>query len=122
MKDFNVKKTFTIFSLNHFPENTLRNKNIIISAVLIFYISFFILAGCAEHPAAERLEPVKTEQEKTLSRPRLRECPDVMIINRMPESKGPSVYYLVKGQRREISDMDTEWLWENCKIREQIVY
>jgi len=52
----------------------------------------------------------------------LRVCPDVKIINRMPGIKGISEYYIVKGQRREIDELDNTWVWENCRFEEKTVY
>lgn len=30
------------------------------------------------------------------------------------ESKGPSEYYIYKGERREIAEFDQEWIKRNC--------
>jgi hypothetical protein len=52
----------------------------------------------------------------------IRECPDVMIINRMPGVDGLSMYYIVKGRRREFSELDHGWIMENCRFETKTVY
>lgn len=57
---------------------------------------------------------------------KIQDCPDEKIINRMPQVGGqgsPSEYYIYKGERKEITDFDQEWLKKNCpSIRVQEVY
>jgi hypothetical protein len=54
----------------------------------------------------------------------LRECPDEMIINRMPpiESSGVVSYYIKDGEIRKISEYDEVWVNMNCKLKVQEVY
>ncbi len=55
----------------------------------------------------------------------LRECPNEMIINRMPtvgESDKNNSYYIKDGMRREISEYDEVWVNMNCKLKVQEVY
>lgn len=57
---------------------------------------------------------------------KIQDCPDEKIINRMPrvgEKTSPSEYYIYKGERKEITDFDQEWLKKNCPdIKVQEVY
>ncbi|WP_277111154.1 hypothetical protein [Chryseobacterium taklimakanense] len=57
---------------------------------------------------------------------KIQDCPDEKIINKMPQVGGqglPSEYYIYKGERKEITDFDQEWLKKNCpSIRVQEVY
>lgn len=58
----------------------------------------------------------------------LKECPDEMILNKMPRVEGasrpklPPSYYIKDGVRREIQEYDHEWLRNNCTIPVQEVY
>jgi hypothetical protein len=55
----------------------------------------------------------------------LKECPDEMILNKMPSagySKVPRSYYIKDGVRKEIQEYDDEWLRANCTIPVQEVY
>lgn len=56
----------------------------------------------------------------------IRDCPEEMIINKMPtigKQNSPDRYYIYKGARREVTDFDTAWLLKNCKnIRVEAVY
>jgi hypothetical protein len=55
----------------------------------------------------------------------LKECPDEMIINKMPsidDSNTDNSYYIKDGKRREISEYDAVWVNMNCKLKVQEVY
>ncbi|WP_437919579.1 hypothetical protein [Sphingobacterium sp. LRF_L2] len=58
----------------------------------------------------------------------IRDCPDEKIINKMPTVQQPGVdkqsnsYFIYKGERRELSEFDINWLEKNCKVKESIVY
>jgi hypothetical protein len=58
----------------------------------------------------------------------IRECPDSWYSNQMPgtfepnEESSPREYMSLKGQRREISEFDMEWVGKNCNITKQDVY
>ncbi len=55
----------------------------------------------------------------------IRECPDEMIVNRMPsvgELNNNNSYYIKDGIRREISEYDEVWVNMNCKLKVQEVY
>lgn len=55
----------------------------------------------------------------------LKECPDEMILNKMPStgfSKIPRSYYIKDRIRKEIREYDGEWLRANCTIPVQEVY
>ncbi len=62
-------------------------------------------------------------KEKNTSIALLRMCPDQMINNKMPGPGGakPS-YYIVKGERKEISEFDAAWVTANCNVPVQDVY
>lgn len=49
---------------------------------------------------------------------KIKDCPETKIINKMPvvgESSVPREYYIYKGERKEITDFDQQWLKENGK-------
>jgi hypothetical protein len=53
----------------------------------------------------------------------IKECPDEKIVNRMPgPGSSESSYYIVDGQRREISEYDSVWVSANCTVPVQEVY
>jgi hypothetical protein len=54
---------------------------------------------------------------------RLQQCPDERIDNQMPGPGGPKEpYYVLKGERREISEFDEAWVAANCNVPTQVVY
>ncbi len=57
---------------------------------------------------------------------KIQDCPEVKIINKMPtigESSTPREYYIYKGERKELSDFDNNWLKTNCpNIKVEEVY
>lgn len=56
---------------------------------------------------------------------KIQDCPDEKIINKMPSigNSLPNEYLIYKGERKEISEFDEEWLKKNCpNIKVQEVY
>jgi hypothetical protein len=54
---------------------------------------------------------------------RLKQCPDEMIINNMPgPGEKKTSYYVLKGERKEISEFDEAWVSANCNVPTQAVY
>lgn len=57
---------------------------------------------------------------------KIQDCPDEKIINKMPvvgESNIPREYYIYKGERKELTDFDEQWLKKNCpNIKVQEVF
>lgn len=61
---------------------------------------------------------------------KIRDCPEVMIENRMPQiidedAKTPALpnkYYIYKGERREIAEFDTAWVNRHCDVEVEVVY
>lgn len=54
-------------------------------------------------------------------------CPDKWIDNQMPSvgdkpNQEQRQYFIVDGERRELSEFDLQWVLENCDIRPQVVY
>lgn len=96
-------------------------------SILIVIVVLGILAGVAKgirvpvtgNPA---ISPSVTPVVGGL-KPRLQECPDEMIVDKMPGPGGPKPsYYILKGERREISEFDDAWVAQNCNIASQTVY
>lgn len=59
----------------------------------------------------------------------LRYCPDAWISNKMPmvyrDGQLPvqqDEYFVVGGNRREVSEFDLNWVYANCNLRKQEVY
>lgn len=60
---------------------------------------------------------------------KLRDCPEKYFEDRMPQiidTNNPKTkvraYFIYKGQRKELAEFDTAWVWKNCKVEKQIVY
>ena len=53
---------------------------------------------------------------------KITECPDEKIINRMPGTSPESSYYIKNGERKEISDYDSNLVQNNCNVPSQVVY
>lgn len=60
---------------------------------------------------------------------KLRDCPEMKVLNLMPvvgdensEDAIPREYYIYKGKRHEISEFDTLWVKENCKVPTRKVF
>lgn len=87
--------------------------------LLFISIVFFLSTGC-------------TSQKKRpdLVKNKIRDCPEIMIDNRMPQiidenattTIPPRQYYIYKGERREIAEFDTTWVNRNCDVEVQVVY
>ena len=53
----------------------------------------------------------------------IKSCPDELIINKMPSTDNSSTnYFIVNGERKEISDFDLSYVIENCDINKSAVY
>ncbi|MFA6446058.1 MAG: hypothetical protein WCW14_02295 [Candidatus Paceibacterota bacterium] len=61
----------------------------------------------------------------------LRVCPESKTENKMPiavppgglpPDYPPSVYYILDGKRRELTEFDQVWVKSNCNVKEYIVY
>ncbi|MDO8482710.1 MAG: hypothetical protein Q7S86_02740 [bacterium] len=56
----------------------------------------------------------------------LKVCPSEKIVNKMPttmpNSNPPSTYFILNGERRELSEFDLSWVAGNCSVEEQVVY
>lgn len=57
----------------------------------------------------------------------LKVCPSSKVINQMPTPVGPnqnpsSVYYILNGQRKELTEFDSNWVQYNCAVPQQVVY
>jgi hypothetical protein len=57
---------------------------------------------------------------------KLRACPEAWYDNRMPggtENKLPRQYLVYGGERKELAEVDIEWIENNCRVNEpQPVY
>lgn len=56
----------------------------------------------------------------------LRICPEIKANNMMPTSPSstslPSVYFILNGQRRELTEFDLNWVESNCVVKEEVAY
>jgi len=54
---------------------------------------------------------------------KLKVCPDEWYDNQMlgPPSESPTQYFVLNGNRRELSEFDVDWVKENCNLPIQVV-
>ncbi|MEX0932915.1 MAG: hypothetical protein WDZ77_02340 [Candidatus Pacearchaeota archaeon] len=56
---------------------------------------------------------------------KLKICPDAWYDDQMPTIIGsnnpPSQYFIIDGERRELSEFDVDWIKENCEVNEPTV-
>ncbi|MDD3788357.1 MAG: hypothetical protein PHO94_06645 [Petrimonas sp.] len=85
--------------------------------IFIFALALLATAGCSC-------------KKPVLQSGKIQDCPEVMIINKMPQiiddnaknPPPPSRYYIYKGVRREIAEFDSVWVSRNCDVEQQVVY
>lgn len=70
--------------------------------------------------------PTSTEEKIETTNGKIKDCPDERIMNAMPTTDGkprvPNQYYIYKGLRKEISDFDSVWVKEHCKVKTTVAY
>lgn len=69
----------------------------------------------------EEIPPAETGEN--IEAVRLQECPDEWIENRMPgmpegDEANTEQYFIVDGERRELSEFDVTWVIESCPVNE----
>ncbi|MBL8030355.1 MAG: hypothetical protein JNN11_03845 [Candidatus Doudnabacteria bacterium] len=55
----------------------------------------------------------------------MKSCPENWYENKMPgmsDSSEPNEYYVYKGQRKELSEFDRDWVKNNCELEKEVVY
>ncbi|MEK7128199.1 MAG: hypothetical protein AAB933_01370 [Patescibacteria group bacterium] len=54
----------------------------------------------------------------------LKLCPSEKISNQMPVPGGTrhTTYFILNGQRRELSEFDLSWVEKNCTVKEHVVF
>lgn len=85
--------------------------------ICIPFIALLFIASC-------------NSNKKAVETTKIRDCSEVMVINRMPmvrhdnspDSVIPNTYYIYKGKRRELAEFDTMWVKKNCNVEVQEVY
>jgi hypothetical protein len=93
----NLLVIFLYFNL----KRSIKMKKILIFGIVSLILLAIVLSGCKE---------------------KLQVCPDEKVINKMPADIiikyfGPSrTYYLLNGQRKEISEFDNNWVENNCNV------
>jgi len=89
--------------------------------VVTIFVSILFITGMyawQQYSQAITLKSVVKDLQKE------RTCPDAWIVDRMPSisSTQPREYFVIRGQRRELSDFDVEWVVRTCALEKQIVY
>lgn len=67
-------------------------------------------------------------KDTNISQDLIQKCPDAWYDNQMPrvvregEVVGTREYLIIDGKRVELSQVDMDWIVQNCQIRKQTVY
>ncbi len=62
------------------------------------------------------------EEINKFNQAKLKSCPDELIINQIPSTVNSSIinYFIINGDRKEISDFDLKFVIENCDFNKTI--
>lgn len=63
----------------------------------------------------------KTNPNTELGNNRLQICPEMWYDNQEPPSSGENQYFVLNGERRELSEFDVDWVKNNCNLTVQVV-
>lgn len=86
--------------------------------ILILFLGLLLQLSCRTHKINGSTH-VSTPNEL------IKDCPEELISNQMPsigKENVPQQYYIYKGIRKEISEFDSIWVRENCKVEVIIVH
>lgn len=97
------------------------------SKLLLFILLFsFILSGCSlKFPSLKEVDLKGSKSEfingkDSSNKNALKICPDEWIDNMEPPVN-PIVeerqYFIVNGERIELSELDVDWIRENCEVK-----
>ena len=93
--------------------------------IVVFIIGLFV--GYKTFNQKDRIADLEEEntylqnQINLLNQVKLKSCPDELIINNMPSTDNSSTnYFIVDGDRKEISDYDLKYVLENCEYNKTI--
>lgn len=67
----------------------------------------------------------KDTDKQSLETAKRQECPDQWYENRMPSDNSSAIntqYFIINGERMEITDFDMEWIASNCSVEIEYVY
>jgi len=58
---------------------------------------------------------------------RLKICPDHWVVDIAPSIEGSAPlenreYYILNGERMEVSEFDQNWVLQNCQLQKEFVY
>ncbi|MFH1802318.1 MAG: hypothetical protein ABH864_02590 [archaeon] len=104
---------------------------IILLLILGGYVLRNILSSATSGPAAIDPESRRDIVDLFNDEGKLRVCPDEWYDNQMPcscegdDCSGcndvPSQYFIVNGERMELSEFDIDWIDENCDLEPMVV-
>ena len=90
-----------------------------IIGLVVFFIALFYFY---------KFEDINNTQTAINSK-KLKVCPDEWIDDQMPgigvvgsESQKQRMYFILNGERMEMSEFDIEWVRGNCNIEPQVVF
>ena len=100
----------------------MRSKKIVAPILIVIVISVIIFV--TQKSQNETRSPVVPTIPPAPSIPdKIQECPDSWYKNMMPiivddpqDAKHAGEYFIVDGQKRELSEYDVEWIVDNCEV------
>lgn len=97
----------------------------------LFFLATIVIAGNLSQGISRSLFPSKITPSATQTS-KLKTCPDKWYKNEQPCvyqvspsecEKQKREYFIVNGQRKEIDEMDVEWIKKNCEVNKpEIIY
>jgi hypothetical protein len=102
----------------------MKSKKIVASILVVIIVLIVIFA--IQRSQKETLSPTVPTIPPTPSVPdKIQECPEAWYKNMMPiivddpqDAKHAGEYFIVNGQKREISEYDVEWIVDNCEVNQ----
>lgn len=100
--------------------------------ILIILVATAYIANGFGRQFQARTENMLAEDTPTLSpvdeansEAPAQECPEVLIVNRMPQignGGGESSYYILDGKSYQPNQLDLDWIARNCQVPTEEVY
>ena len=81
--------------------------------IFLITVTATLMSCNSSQVTQDDLDSTQTNSSSNL----IQDCPDEKVINSMPGLNSKEVYYVYKGERREIEEFDAEWLKKSCTIK-----
>lgn len=88
--------------------------------VIILFFCLLLQSSC-------KTIEFQTSTETSTVNDLIKDCPEELISDQMPHMGKPNAnkankYYIYKGMRKEISEFDSVWVTNHCKVKVTIVH